>query len=202
MTKRPDFAIVLMAGFALGAASLLGGAINRSGLSTDISMLVANFAFVVFCYLTTLGFENVLYQPSLEELLGTYAKKPIDVLDLFDERTPASTAFGEKIWDHRPISRCVLLKTYATDTQALQDKLVSQLLAAVLMLLVVSAAAVVVGHAPTTKVIEPSTGLAISLITIVVSFVFAVVRVYWSLFEIAQRNRNLIREVRPRNVAI
>ena len=192
-----------MAGFALGAASLVGAVVSRAGLPTDVSMLVANFSFVVCCYLTTLGFENVLYQPSLEELVTAYAKKSIDVSDLFDQRTPASTAFGQKIWDHRPISRCVLLKTYANDTQAVQDKLVSQLLAAVLVLFVVSAVVVIAGHVPSTiRVIEHPTGLAPSLLTIIVSFVFAVLRVYWSLFELAQRNKNLIREVRPQGAAI
>jgi hypothetical protein len=198
--KRPDFVIALMTVFVLGAAACVGGIVVRSGVPLDVSMLIANFVFVLSCYLTTLVFDEVLYQGKLDDLVGAYAKKSIDVPDLLDKTASSPVALGEKIWDYKPVARCVLLKAYATETQVIQDKLNSQLLAAVLTLFLVSAAAVIAGHsvAPTSSdLIGRSTGITISLIAIVVSFAFALARVYWALFELAQRNRTFIRDVEP-----
>jgi hypothetical protein len=191
-----------MAFTTVSTATVIGVVVEKSGVPSDITLLIANTSFLLVCYLTTLAFEDLLYLPSLETLLNAYAKKQIDVVELFDDRTPATFALGERIWGHKPISRCVLIKTYATDTKALYDKIVSQLLAALLVVLIVSASVSLVGRDPMSiGAAGPASGITISLVTLMVTFAFAVIRVYWPLFELAQRNHNLVREAEPQIVA-
>lgn len=187
-----------MACFALGAAAVLGATALRWGFAADTSMLLANLSFLFCSYVATLGFDNVLYKTNLERLLVSFAKKEIDVTGLFFQQAPGPTALGENIWTHRPVSQCVLIKAYAIDTQALHDRIVGQLLASLLLLIIVSAVAILVGigSIPVSGS-GPATGLAISLLTLVVTFVFAIMRVYWPMFEVAQRNLSLVRDAEP-----
>ncbi len=127
MTNRPDFSVMLMAAFAILVAVISGAVAGSYGLPTDMKMLAANFGFAICCYVTTFRFSGVLGQNLFEDFLKNKSNQLIDVSGLFDGGNPARTARAEKIWDNKPVSQCVLIKTYAADTKTVFDRIVNNL---------------------------------------------------------------------------
>jgi hypothetical protein len=199
MRDRPDVAVFLMAGIAVFVGLVSGITANLFGMPTDITLLLANFGFSLGCYLTTLGFRSLLRQPQFNDLLKNSGKHEVDISDLCNGTDPRKASV-EKIWTNKPVSHWILIKAYAADTKAIFDKIVNNLLFTNFFLLAVSAAIALAWHplttAPSSASPSVSTppGVAPSLVTLIATLIFVLMRVYVPIVETAQRNFNLLNE--------
>jgi hypothetical protein len=195
MRDRPDVAVFLMAGVAVFVGVVTGITTTFFGMPTDVALLSANFGFSLGCYLTTLKFRSLLSEPQFNDLLRNSGMHEVDVSDLCNGADPCKASV-EKIWTNKPLSRWVLIKAYAADTKAIFDRIVNNLLFTNFSLLAISAAIALAWHPVTAAPPSVSTpGVAPSLVTLMTTLIFVLVRVYVPVVETAQRNFNLLSEL-------
>lgn len=183
---RPDFQVVCLFLVAIIFFAISAFFIHAYSLSLETSILGGLFVSNLASYFFTLLIPPMTLSRSLSSRVQSDRITMIDIGHIFPKKEPSRYVAAGRIWESAPIKFYVLLKTYSDHTLTFPASIgITALWGAIGLIpgLIIKWASSIGA--------QQGSGPSFTMPTAVIvtgSLVFMFTRVYWPIYEVAQRN--------------